>query len=71
MYNAKGIDITILQGQDATKNTSALISHSLNSNPIIGGTTAISIARTITIGVYIFENFVINSSVFPLLFCAS
>ena len=69
---AKGTDITILHGHDATKNTSDLIIQVLNSCFNISGIhIAIIIAKIITIGVYIFENFVIKFSVFPLLFVAS
>ncbi len=70
--NAKGTDITILHGHDATKNTSDLIIQILNSCfNIIGINIAIIIAKIITVGVYIFENLVMNSSVLPLLFVAS
>lgn len=70
--NANGTDITMLHGHDATRNTNDLIIQVLNSCfNIIGISIAIIIAKIITVGVYIFENFVINSSVFPLLFVAS
>ena len=71
MKNDKGTDITKLHGHEATKNIRALIIQSFTSKLNINGTIAIKTAITITIGVYILENLVINFSVLPLLFFAS
>ena len=67
MKNPKGIEITKAQGHEITKNINPLESASLNSNPNIKGDKAvIKTAIKITIGVYTFENLVINFSVLDL-----
>ena len=66
--NASGTEITIAHGQEATKQTNALYSHTENVPPNIVGITATRIAITTTIGVYTLANLVINFSESPL-FC--
>ena len=57
--NDNGIEITKLHGQDATKKNKAISIHLSISAPNINGIITNKIATTITIGVYILENFVI------------
>ena len=59
-----GTDITRAQGQDTCKKVSALYIQILKSCLNIRvGTASINIANIMTVGVYIFANFVINFSV--------
>ena len=63
-----GTDITSAQGQDTTKKINALFKDSEKLIPNNGGNDiAISIAITITTGVYVFENLVIKFSVLDLI----
>ena len=65
--NAKGTEITIAHGHDVTRKTNPLYNHTSNVSPSSIGIITNSIASITTIGVYIFENFVINFSVFVFL----
>ncbi len=47
----KGIDITSAQGQEITRNVSALSNHCTNAPPKITGTMTKNSARNTTIGV--------------------